>query len=40
VLLHHVDVLDDDAVVLEHPDDGAAPALVTARDHDHLIAFA
>ena len=30
VLLHHVDVLDQHAAVVEHVDDGAAPALVAA----------
>src|SRR6267378_7183222 len=40
VLLHHIHALDDHAAVGEHLDYGAAPALVTAGEHDNLIAFA
>src|SRR5690606_40587450 len=35
--LHDVHVLDDDAVVREHAQHDASPALVAARDHDDLV---
>src|ERR1700691_87892 len=39
VALDAVDVLDQHLSALQHTDHGAAPALVTARQNYHLIAF-
>src|SRR6185295_15053039 len=40
VLLHAVDAFDDDVLGVDAPQHGAALALVAARDHDDLVAFA
>src|SRR5579875_1762588 len=39
VALHAVHVLDDHTIAVQHLDDGAARALVAAREHDDRIAF-
>src|SRR5262249_1615840 len=39
VALHPIDALDDHAIASEHFDDAAPPALVTARQHDDVVAL-